>query len=44
MRLSAILFAAVAEAQFGGFGGLSHLRFGCSQLTIERLDPCVPAP
>lgn len=39
MLLFAILLAGIAEAQFGGFGGLAHLRFGCSQLTIERLDP-----
>lgn len=44
MRLSAIFLAGVAEAQFGGFGGLSHLRFGCEQLTIERLDPYVLPP
>ncbi|KAK3897345.1 hypothetical protein C8A05DRAFT_48003 [Staphylotrichum tortipilum] len=25
----------------GLFNGLNHLRFGCSQLTIERLDPLV---
>ncbi|KAL2110448.1 hypothetical protein VUR80DRAFT_1163 [Thermomyces stellatus] len=44
MLLPVILLAGVAEAQFGfggGFGGLAHLRFGCSQLTIERLDPLV---
>ena len=40
MRLSTTLFLAGAvKAQFGGFGSISHLRFGCEQLTIERLDP-----
>ena len=40
MRLSTTLFlAGAAKAQFGGFGSISHLRFGCEQLTIERLDP-----
>jgi hypothetical protein len=38
MLWSALLLAAVAEAQFAG---LNHLRFGCSQITIERLDPLV---
>ena len=39
MLWSALLFAATAQGQFGQ--GLNHLRFGCSQLTIERLDPLV---
>ena len=29
--------AATAEAQFGG--GTTMLRFGCSQVVIDRLDP-----
>jgi len=40
MLWSALAFAALAEAQ-GLLGGLNHLRFGCSQITIERLDPLV---
>lgn len=39
MLLSAVLFMATARAQFSQ--GLNHLRFGCSQITIERLDPLV---
>ncbi len=39
MRLSALVLAAAAEAQL--MAGLNHLRFGCSQITIERLDPLV---
>jgi hypothetical protein len=35
-----LLFAALAEAQ-GLPAGLNHLRFGCSQITVERLDPLV---
>lgn len=40
MLWSALVFAAVVEAQ-GGFAGLNHLRFGCSQITVERIDPLV---
>ena len=39
MLWSALLLAALANAQ--GLQGLNHLRFGCSQITIERLDPLV---
>lgn len=39
MFWSALLFAAAAKGQFSQ--GLNHLRFGCSQLTVERLDPLV---
>lgn len=39
MIWQALLFVAVADAQISA--GLNHLRFGCSQLTIERLDPLV---
>ena len=39
MLWSAIILAALAEAQ--SLQGLNHLRFGCSQITIERLDPLV---
>jgi hypothetical protein len=39
MLWSALVFAATAQAQFSP--GLNHLRFGCSQITIERLDPLV---
>lgn len=42
---SLITLAAVAEAlpspQFGGNNGFTMLRFGCSQLTIDRIDPLV---
>ncbi|KAG7286710.1 hypothetical protein NEMBOFW57_009021 [Staphylotrichum longicolle] len=45
MRWSALLLAALAEAspQFGGSGGSKStmLRFGCSQLVIDRIDPLV---
>ena len=43
MLWSTILFAAFAEAipQLNLPRGLNHLRFGCSQITIERLDPLV---
>ncbi|KAK4122024.1 hypothetical protein N657DRAFT_622599 [Parathielavia appendiculata] len=40
MFWSALLFVALADAQ-GFMNGLNHLRFGCSQITIERLDPLV---
>ncbi|KAG7293471.1 hypothetical protein NEMBOFW57_003522 [Staphylotrichum longicolle] len=40
MLWSALIFAALADAQ-GFLNGLNHLRFGCSQITIERLDPLV---
>lgn len=39
MIWSAFLLAAIARAQ--NLQGLNHLRFGCSQITIERLDPLV---
>jgi hypothetical protein len=39
MLWHSLLLAAVAEGQF--LAGLNHLRFGCSQITIERLDPLV---
>jgi len=39
MLWATLFFAAAAEAQFSA--GLNHLRFGCSQITIERLDPLV---
>lgn len=39
MRWSITAFAATAAAQ--SLQGLNHLRFGCSQITIERLDPLV---
>jgi hypothetical protein len=35
-----LVFAAAVEAQ-GGFAGLNHLRFGCSQIVVERIDPLV---
>jgi len=35
------IFAAKADAQLQLPAGLNHLRFGCSQITIERLDPLV---
>lgn len=34
------LFAAAVEAQGGGRGA-AMMRFACSQLTVERLDPLV---
>ncbi|KAK3994461.1 hypothetical protein QBC44DRAFT_262165 [Cladorrhinum sp. PSN332] len=40
MLWSALVFAALADAQ-GFMQGLNHLRFGCSQITVERLDPLV---
>ncbi|RDL40252.1 Uncharacterized protein BP5553_00231 [Venustampulla echinocandica] len=38
-----LAFTALAEAvpQFGGAGGLTMLRFGCTQVVIDRLDPLV---
>lgn len=41
--LSLVALAAVAEAlpQFGGGGGSTMLRFGCSQVVIDRIDPLV---
>jgi hypothetical protein len=39
MLWSSLILAALADAQF--LNGLNHLRFGCSQITIERLDPLV---
>jgi hypothetical protein len=44
MLWSPLLLAALAEAvpQFGGGGSRSTmLRFGCSQLVIDRIDPLV---
>lgn len=44
MYWSTILgFSTLAGAvpQFGGGGGLTMLRFGCSQVVIDRLDPLV---
>lgn len=44
MFLSTLLLAALAEAlpQFPGSGnGPTMLRFGCSQLVIDRIDPLV---
>jgi hypothetical protein len=37
-----VAFAALAEAlpQFGG-GGFTMLRFGCSEVAIDRIDPLV---
>lgn len=39
MLWSGLALVALANAQF--LNGLNHLRFGCSQITIERLDPLV---
>lgn len=39
MLLPTLLLAAFADAQIAA--GLNQLRFGCSQITIERLDPLV---
>ncbi|KAF2447246.1 hypothetical protein P171DRAFT_483295 [Karstenula rhodostoma CBS 690.94] len=39
MQWRVFWFAGGVYAQFSQ--GLNHLRFGCSQLTIERLDPLV---
>ncbi|KAF2703810.1 hypothetical protein K504DRAFT_451374 [Pleomassaria siparia CBS 279.74] len=39
MLWTTLLLAAMAEAQ--SLQGLNHLRFGCSQITVERLDPLV---
>ncbi|RDL32477.1 Uncharacterized protein BP5553_08933 [Venustampulla echinocandica] len=38
-----VAFAALGEAvpQFGGGGGSTMLRFGCSQVVIDRIDPLV---
>lgn len=43
MLWSALVLAALAEAvpQFGVPGGSTMLRFGCSQLVIDRIDPLV---
>ncbi|KAK0671589.1 hypothetical protein QBC41DRAFT_385671 [Cercophora samala] len=35
------VLALVAAVNGQGLNGLNHLRFGCSQLTVERLDPLV---
>lgn len=32
---------ALPNPQFGGNNGFTMLRFGCSQLTIDRIDPLV---
>lgn len=39
MYWKALALAAAVNGQ--GLNGLNHLRFGCSQLTVERLDPLV---
>ncbi|KAG9232511.1 hypothetical protein BJ875DRAFT_404779 [Amylocarpus encephaloides] len=38
-----VSFAALAQAvpQAGGFGSSTMLRFGCSQIVIDRIDPLV---
>jgi hypothetical protein len=44
MLLSTLLLAGVTDAYVSQrqiSAGLNHLRFGCSQITIERLDPLV---
>ncbi|KAK0660794.1 hypothetical protein QBC41DRAFT_307591 [Cercophora samala] len=49
MLWTSLFLAALAEAapkaspnpQFGGAGGLTMLRFGCTQLVIDRIDPLV---
>ena len=44
MLLSTLLLAGFADAYVSQrqiSAGLNHLRFGCSQITIERLDPLV---
>lgn len=43
MLLSNLLFAALANAlpQAGGGNGFTMLRFGCSQVVIDRIDPLV---
>jgi hypothetical protein len=40
---SLLALTALAEAapQFGGGGGVTMLRFGCTQVVIDRLDPLV---
>lgn len=47
---SAVILALVAASQArpqragggGGGGGITMLRFGCAQVVIDRIDPCVP--
>jgi len=43
MYLSALFFATLAVAVPQGFGGSGStmLRFGCSQVIIDRIDPLV---
>jgi hypothetical protein len=43
MLLTTLLLTAVANAYVSKrqYAGMNHLRFGCSQITIERLDPLV---
>lgn len=43
MLLSTLLFAGLAQAmpQGGGGSGFTMLRFGCSQVSIDRIDPLV---
>jgi len=45
MLWSALLLAALAEAapnpQFGGGQQMTMLRFGCAQVSIDRIDPLV---
>lgn len=41
MLWSTILLATVVNGQLNLPKGLNHLRFGCSQITVERLDPLV---
>jgi hypothetical protein len=35
------LILPLTSAQPSAYAGLNHLRFGCSQITIERLDPLI---
>ncbi|KAF2688758.1 hypothetical protein K458DRAFT_475426 [Lentithecium fluviatile CBS 122367] len=39
MLWAVLFFAAAVKGQ--SLQGLNHLRFGCSQITVERLDPLV---
>jgi hypothetical protein len=37
--LGLLALAGLAQAQRGSGGGSAMLRFGCSQIVIDRIDP-----
>jgi hypothetical protein len=40
-KIHVLAFASAVQAQAGDVRGAAMMRFACSQLTVERLDPLV---